>query len=268
MDTVRDHLWVWGHYEGSHNDGWDLAGPSRATPLEGAAYLGVPNLIMVRYRDLPAPPFDQYAIPLRALDRVVWSVVGASGATGEEERAHVLDLASRAPNITGVMMDDFFHRADDGDGVGVLSPDDLRGLRGELRSGGRDLDLWVVLYDHQLHLPVGEHLGLCDKVTYWTWEAHNLQHLERDFARAEELAPAAGKLLGCYMYDYGCKAPMPLELMQRQCELGLRWLGEGRIEGMVFLASCICDLELEAVEWTRQWVSEVGSTALQEARGT
>jgi hypothetical protein len=50
---------------------------------------------------------------------------------------------------------------------------------------------------------------------------------------------------------------MPLELMQKQCEIGLRWLREGRIEGMIFLASCICDIELETVEWTRRWIAEV-----------
>jgi hypothetical protein len=46
--------------------------------------------------------------------------------------------------------------------------------------------------------------------------------------------------------------------MQQQCQLGLEWLRTGRIEGMIFLASCICDLNLEAVEWTRKWIREVG----------
>jgi len=264
VETIRDWLWIWGHYEGSHNNAWNLEGVSRMTPLEGAAYMGVPNLIMVRYRDLPAPPFDQYAIPLRSLQQVVWSIVGASGATGEEERDQVFDLARKSPNITGVMMDDFFRRADDERGVAVLAPDDLRRVRRELRLGDRDLDLWVVLYGHQLQLPVDEHLALCDKVTYWTWEARDLEGLEGDFARVEELAPAAGKLLGCYMWDYGGKAPMPVDLMERQCELGLEWLRQGRIEGMVFLASCICDLELEAVEWTRQWIARVADEPLPE----
>jgi len=48
---------------------------------------------------------------------------------------------------------------------------------------------------------------------------------------------------------------MPLDAMARQCELGLRWLHEGRIEGMIFLASCICDLKLETVEWARNWIA-------------
>ncbi len=32
---------------------------------------------------------------------------------------------------------------------------------------------------------------------------------------------------------------------------------EGRIEGMIFLASNVCDLELDTVEWTRKWIADV-----------
>jgi hypothetical protein len=31
---------------------------------------------------------------------------------------------------------------------------------------------------------------------------------------------------------------------------------------MIFLASCLCDLELEAVEWTRDWIAKVGEQQL------
>ena len=44
---------------------------------------------------------------------------------------------------------------------------------------------------------------------------------------------------------------MPREAMEKQCATGLRWLRGGRIEGTIFLASCICDLGLETVEWAR-----------------
>ena len=144
----------------------------------------------------------------------------------------------------------------------MLSPGALQALRSQLSLPERKLNLWVVLYGHQLALPVRDHLALCDKVTFWTWKAEDLEHLERDFGTVEALAPSCGKVLGCYMWDYGTKRPMPVERMREQCEIGLRWLIEGRIEGMIFLASCICDLDLEAVEWTRRWIAEVGGQAL------
>ena len=80
------------------------------------------------------------------------------------------------------------------------------------------------------------------------------------------MAPGQRRVLGCYMYDYGAGQEMPVALMAKQCELGLKWLREGRIEGMIFLASCIGDLGLAAVEWTRQWIASVGDKPLPPAK--
>ena len=155
----------------------------------------------------------------------------------------------------GAAVDDFFRP----DGSGALSAEELRELRERLVIDGRRRDLYVVLYSHQLGLPVGGHLALCDKITFWTWHSEDLASLEANFERLEALAPDHGKLLGCYLWDYGNKAPRPLDRMKRQCELGLRWLREGRLEGLIFLANTVCDLELDAVEWTRRWIAEVGT---------
>ncbi len=260
MATVRDRLWLFAHEAGSHDEGWELPDTSRITPVEAAAYLAVPNVIMVRYRGRPAPPYDRYAVPFASLRQVVWSVVGSSGTTDAAEREHVLALTERLPNLTGVFMDDFFRPSEEA--PGVFTPQQLRQLRSRLHAGTRPLDLWVVLYDHQLHLPVGPHLKLCDKVTFWTWESPNLQHLEGNLAKAERLADGRDLLLGCYLWDYGRRCPMPLERMQRQCELGVDWLRKGRIQGLILLASCICDLGLETVEWARKWITEVGDQQL------
>ncbi|MHB9032225.1 MAG: hypothetical protein ACYC6L_04150 [Anaerolineae bacterium] len=235
---------------------------SRMTPLEGACYLGVPNMIMVRYNDLPAMPFDQYALALRPLKRIYWSTVGGGGRTSDEERSHVLELARRFPNITGLFMDDFFHSPKGSGDTGMLSLTQLQALRAQMRLPDRSLKLGVTLYTHQLELPLAEYLALCDQISLWTWCAPDLAGLDANFAKLEALAPAAGKLLGLYMWDYGLHQPMPLNLMEKQAETALKWLRAGRVDGMIFLASCICDLELEAVEWTRAWIAGVAEQAL------
>ena len=255
MNTIRDRLWIWGHEAGSHDREYNTPAPSRMTPVEGACYLNVPNMIMVRYEGRPAPPYDQYARAFRPFNQFVWSIVGAGGETSEEEIDHVRRLAEKNPNMTGFMMDDFFRN--DRDQTVVYSPGQLADIRKRLVIEDRPLDLWVVLYQYQLDRPVQDHLVHCDVVSYWTWQAERLTQLEDDFARLEALSPQTRKVLGCYMWDYGNKKPMPLDLMKHQCEIGLRWLEEGRIEGMVFLASCICDLDIEAVEWTRGWIEEI-----------
>ena len=257
---VRDRFWLFACVAGADNEGWGLKRPSRMTPAEGTSYLGVPNLIMVCWQGKPAPPYDQYAVPFRPLKQVVWSVVGSGGKTAASERQAVFDLATRMPNMTGIFMDDFF--TSKGDKLANLSLDELRGLRKRSRLPDRRLDLWVVLYTHQLNRPVREHLKLCDKVTLWTWRSADLEHLEANMAKFETLAGASGKLLGLYMYDYGARAEMPVDRMKRQCELGLQWLKEGRIEGMIFLANTVADFDFEAVEWTRQWIARVGDQPL------
>jgi hypothetical protein len=120
------------------------------------------------------------------------------------------------------------------------------------------LDLWAVVYEHQLHPRLAPYLELMNVVTLWAWDADKLPAMEASLERLEELAPTCKKVLGCYLWDYGNKRPMPLHLLQRQCEAGLEWLRQSRIDGMIFLASCICDLGLEAVEWTRSWIRQVG----------
>jgi hypothetical protein len=261
---VQDSLWLWGHDAGAHNDSWGLPKPSRITPTEAAIYLGIPNLIMVRYLGRPPLPFDQYALPFRALKRVVWSVVGARGQTDERERAHVLDLAMRQPNITGVMLDDFFGSEEPAQGGdwAALPPDQLRELRSQLTVTGRRLHLWAVVYDHQLDRPLAPYMEFLDVVSLWTWDSAKLQGLESNLERLEKVAANSGRVLGCYLWDYGRKKPMPLDLMRHQCELGMHWLRQRRIAGMIFLASCLCDLELEAVEWTRNWIAQVGHQQL------
>lgn len=268
--TVRDKLWIWGHVAGSHNGEFGLKGTSRMTPAEGAFYLDVPNLIFVAYPDhkepckmLPEPAlYDQYAISFEPLKRVVWSIVGAGGHVNTSGIQAIRQLAQKFPNLVGTQMDDFFRDTLNGGKVGVLTPGELSYLQNQLNVNDRKLDVWVTLYHTDLKYDFSEYLTHVDVVTYWTWNAQELENLAADFAQAEKVAPQARKVLGCYMWDYGGQAPMPIALMEKQCRVGLEWLRSGRISGMIFLASCICDLGLEAVEWTRSWIRTVGSEQL------
>jgi len=230
--------------------------------------MGTPNLIMVAFGGRPEPPLAQHALPMRSLARVVWSIVGDSSSTRNDQTPDLEDviaLAADFPNVTGAMMDDFFHKPNQQGAVARYSAHQVAGFRQRLRAAPRPLDLWVVLYAHDLGLPICDHLGQADIVSFWTWKSKDLGDLPDNFARADPPAggsPLARKVLGCYMWDYGASQPMPAERMAYQSQTGLQWLKEGRIEGMIFLASCICDLGLEAVEWARRWIADVGGQPL------
>ena len=143
-----------------------------------------------------------------------------------------------------------------------LSVEQLQQLRKRLTVGGRTLDLGVVVYTHQVDRRIIPHLRHSDIVSLWTWKAADLAHLEENLAKFEKTVPGKRILLGLYMWDFGIGKPMPLDRMKKQCALALRWLQEGRIEGMIFLATNICDLDLETVNWTRRWIAEVGDRQL------
>ena len=106
------------------------------------------------------------------------------------------------------------------------------------------------------------HIQHVDKVALWTWVASDLAYLEENFEKLERLIAPKPIILGCYLFDYGGNHPMSVEQMQHQCELGIKWLFEGRIDGMIFLASNICDQGLQTVEWTKKWIAEVGDDPL------
>jgi len=261
MNTVRDRLWMFSVEAGTDDRHYNLP-LSRMTPIESCMYMNVPNLIMVVNEKLePHPPLEPYLRAMRPLSQVAWSIVGSGGITGWAQ-GHEIEmlrgLARSFPHLTGMYMDDFFNEAS-ATGPGVLTLDRLREIRRELVLPERRLDLWVVLYTHQLDMSIREQLELIDVVNLWTWHARDLVNLEKNLARLEEITPRSRRSLGLYLWDYGEKRPIPLELMQHQCAVGLDMLRAGRVESLVFLGSYLCDLGLEAVEWTRAWIREVGA---------
>jgi hypothetical protein len=271
MTTVRDRLWLWGHQEGSHNATFRLPAPSRMTPAEAAYYLGIPNLLMVGFGGKPEPPFTQYARSLAPLTQVVWSIIGDSSSVRNDQHSDleaVLALAAETSNVSGVIMDDFFCPPTPDGPIGRRSVEELRGFHDRLHAGASPLDLWVVLYQHDLARPVAPYLAECDVITLWTWEPAELDNLAQTLAHLEALAPTKRMVLGCYLWDYHAETEIPLARMQRQCERGLEWLEAGRIGGLIFLASCICDLGLTTVDWTRQWIAQVGERPLPEMTPT
>ena len=261
--TLRDHLWLWCHPAGSHTrtqEQHGISSLSAIAPVDAVTCLGIQNALFVRYELDPQPPFAPHAAPLASLKRVVWSIEGGGGG----DVAAVLALTKTLPNLRGVILDDYFARVASGDGHDAAGPFSLGAmcqLRAQLDACTPRLDAWVVLYTHEFdrEARLRPHLELCDVVTLWTWNAAELVHLEKNFNRFEQIVGGKRRVLGLYMWDYGAKQPMPLPAMEHQCSLGMRWLQEGRVEGLIFLASCICDLGLEAVEWTRKWIAENGS---------
>ena len=262
--TARDRFWLFASPIGS------TAPHTRRrtvmSPVEGAVYLGVPNLYMNQANKGPEselgrfePPFAQYAVALRLMKRVLWGLVGSGGFTTPEERKEGLELIRKTPNFVGAHLDDFFTSKATGKRA-VLTVDELREIRETLKSAGRPLEIYSTYYTTLLKFPLGDYLKLLDGVTFWTWKPEDLVHLESNLAKVKEAAPHLKVIPGCYMVDFTRKVSIPIPAMQRQCELGLEYLKQKRIEGMMFLNNGVMDIGFDAVEWTREWIQKVGDT--------
>lgn len=272
-ETIGDRIWIWGHPAGVYNESYLAKLPKKSTlePVAAADYMGVRNMIFVRYSGKPAPPFDTYYVPFQKLDRVYWSLVGASGVTSTDEREHVFRLAETHENIVGFILDDFFHSNATGPSSdpeteagdlppfeASLTPQELHALS-QRQVRGRKLPIMAVVYTGQISRRARAHVAEVDQVCMWTWRPADLTDLEGNLARLEKLVGDKPIYLGCYMYDFADSRPLPVELMQRQTELGYQWLKQGRIQGMIFLATPNVDVDLEAVAWTRNWIAQVSN---------
>jgi len=238
------------------------------SPAEGGFYLGIPNIYMNQANAGAEaklgrfePPFEQYAVALQPFKRVLWGLVGSGGFTTPEERKEGLELIRKTPNFVGAHLDDFFTSKATGKRA-ALTVDELREIRQTLKAAGRPLEIYSTYYTTLLNLPLDDYLKLLDGITFWTWKPEDLVHLESNLAKVKEVAPHLKVILGCYLVDFTRKISIPIPAVQRQCDLGLEYLKQKRLEGMMFLGNGVMDLGFEAVEWTRQWIQKVGDTRL------
>ena len=281
MKAARDKFWMFGvrahqddRYLGYCHRGHFSAGAarlvpgeavpeSRITPAEAALMLDIPNMLMINCEGVPAPFSHDargYAESFITMDKVLWSVVGSGAYRAGNEDAFVCALAEQYPNVVGAFMDDLF--------VISRSPDEAEALLKEIRAGlskaCRPLELYTVMYTHEVDPADPKLMEYIDGISLWTWESKDLVHLEENFENFEKKFPKHKKLLGIYMFDFTTGKAVPNELMEHQCELGLRWLKEGRIDGMIFEANSLMGFGLPSELWLRDWIKKVKYTEIPD----
>ena len=70
--------------------------------------------------------------------------------------------------------------------------------------------------------------------------------------------------MGIYMFDFPTGMPVPLELMEHQCELGLKLIREGRLDGMILEANSVMGVGLPSELWLRKWLDKVKMTEVPD----
>ena len=258
--SIKNDFWLWGQTAGTHheegNNIYKLPGENKMTQLEGAKFFGIENMCAVVMQDKPAvEDFPALADELSEMKRVVWSIIGNGGSKrnndGGNDMDAMLEVAKTHPNIIAGVADDFMRP----ERMAIYTPDVIKGYKQRLRTeAGRPLEFWSVLYAHELSDNIKEHLDVFDVVTFWNWYSESLLCLDENL---EKLRAMTDKPIfaGCYMWDYGNKRPMPMDLMKLQLEKYLEWYESGKIAGVILCSNCIADIGLEAVDYTREWLA-------------
>lgn len=236
---------------------------SRITPAEGAAMLGVPNMLLINCDGIPVPfSKDAYgfAESFCWMKKVMWSSVGSAGVRAGNEEAFICELAEKYPNICGSYLDDFFGKfrklPDCERSEKALAA--LNEIRVGLDKACRPMEMWTTWYTHEFELFSPEVFEPLTGVTMWTWNYPELPLAEERIREIERVLPGKGIMLGCYIYDYPSGQPVPLDMMEYQCELGRRLIKERRIEGMILEANSVMGVGLPSDYWLRDWIDRVG----------
>ena len=269
MKTVRDKLWLWGqspdcHWEGDNK--YNLPGHSRMTAVEGVHYFDIPNICRVRMMGHPMPPYDQESVAMSNCKQVVWSLLGAGAEPVTEwgDVDEVVRQSKKFSNVTGGVFDDFFNVEKR---VEFYRPERLKLIREKMcKDAGRHLDMWVVLYEFKLNsMPnIAEYLKEFDVISFWTWRGSEIKNVRENLDKLREMLPDKRIMAGCYLWNYGEQRPLTLEQMQEQCDVYLEYLKKGYIDGIIVCSNCIADLEIETVDWMKNWIQEHKDVVIEE----
>jgi hypothetical protein len=192
-------------------------------------YLGVPNVIVGCGRELWLN--RQIALSVSGFLRAVWA------ADESELLASAVPILAEFANFSGVLL-----KA--GAQTSALPVGDGFGRR----------DLWIDL-QHEDALLRGDDVS--PRATVILWRPPRNERPETALANWEKQGMAADVTIGCSI-----QGNPPIQNLQRECEVALRWLRAGRIAGLVFGTGRGIGPDSAAVRWVRQWIAAVGDQTL------
>lgn len=272
---VSDVLFVWGNPDPSSAHDMSPTGPiktadlakfAQAEPASRAAMLGVKNMVMAGHGlSLDPDLADRWSKQISHSKRIVWEVEPDTEGKSEEagsrftysrKIALLKELQGRYPQIEALLLDDMST-------VAVkkgFKPEHIAAIRKELGPAAARIKIWGVIYELSLAdelLP--DYLRQLDVINFWMWHGKDIVNLEKNIERVENLAPGKPIVLGLYLYDYGGKRKLPVELMKSQCEKALALAKAGRIQGIVFLT---VNNDPDMIRWTRDWIKTAAKQPL------
>lgn len=257
--TVRDRFWLWGHPENSCRSFTGKEHGQGYPPAVGARYLGVRNIYYVAFgnaMNIAACAGDMDGIAKTGLAVERWGDPDANPVD------KTFSLAPLFPNLDRMIWDDFFNG---GNPKHIQTWNDrgipyLRATRDRLHAAG--LSMWVVLYQHQLDMPIGEYLDVFDGVSFWFWNEPDKAGYHEHSRRFLELTPGKRRQIGCYLFNFGLLKEADAAMVRYQLDQNLDLMREGKTEGVILHNNDLQGLGFEAYEEAKTWLSLHGDETL------
>lgn len=272
---IKDCFWLWGQDAMSHQKSrcnatsWKLPMTNKMGPMEGAEYLGIPNMCRVVMLGKPEPPFDSESELMKDMRQIIYSAIGDAGSKRNNEQPdteEVIRQAAKYSNVTGAILDDFFRPANEENPLwGRYPASFISKMREKLQTAvpGKPIPLWVVWYKQQLEYDIEDYLSIFDGITYWNMlTPKEKNELEDDLERMIERTPGKRRMTGCYIWNYGEGKPLTIDDIKFECETFYKYLKSGKTEGIIFCSNCCADIGGPAVDYLRGWIKEVGEEEL------
>jgi len=265
-NNLQDHLWMWGHDPGVYdgpNGVYNIPLSSPMSMAEGIRSMDIPNLCVIR----DGTPDAKYREQFKNVKRIAWNLSSGSNRSYHELKDYAFGLRDTMPNLTGFYLDDFFcfdnKPGFDKDSETVpapaaLSVAEIKSLHEEMAGYQRRLDLALVLYTNQLCPAIKPFMRYVDVVSLWIWDGSDIRQIETNFRKYRSLAPDQPTLLGIYMWDFGGKKELSVELMANQLDFAHELYMKGEIDGMIFHCTPLCNKKLAAVDYVRLWIAKHG----------
>ena len=113
--TIGDRLWMWGHHAMSFasmkgaKEGYNLPYDRRIDMADACRAMGIPGCFVVRWRNLPTKAeLPEYMRQFADMRRIGFSITDSAVEPFDEKVRLGLDLADRMPNLTTLIMDDYW----------------------------------------------------------------------------------------------------------------------------------------------------------------
>ena len=249
MATFRQKTWIWGHPKNSLSGKFGLKDGNDATPVEGMKYLGARNVFWVLQGNDPFDENHELELMQQSCDSFGWCIYKNANAD------KIISQSKRFPSYKRCVYDDFF----DDENINnykTISKEELLSLKSKLNAAG--MELWVVIYERNIHMDIAEFLPCFDGFSFWFWRQPTPEEYHKTLKIFFDKTPDKKRLLGCYLYDFGREKPCDPQLLKKELENDAILMKNGDIEGIILHTNAVSGFGFEGYDLAAKWMEENG----------